>query len=168
MGIQSNIIGEPIAINHLLKDDYAAVFLIKATNNMKIAIFTIYSPPLIPMNKDLLNFKDSYFKFFIIMGELNAKNKSYFCKKENPKGIWLERFTTGHQMHLVNKNKPTYLRSKKVIDLTICSNAIFMHFSKFSVLNNKISDHQPTISIFSKIEIEKMDRRPSSFGFDHS
>ena len=69
LGIQNNIIGEPIPINHLLKDDYAAGFLIKATNNMNIAVFTIYSPPLIPMNKDLFNFIVSNFKYFIITGD---------------------------------------------------------------------------------------------------
>ena len=155
LGVQNNLIGEQIDLTNLCQNDYATGFLVKATNNIQIAIITIYSPPKIPMNQGLFDSICQTFKHFIITGDLNAKSKSWFSKKENPKGIWLDRFANERNIHIVNNRKPTYIRSKSIIDLTICSNSLFKHFVKFRVLNNKISDHQPTLSSFTKLNIKK-------------
>ena len=155
LGVQNNLLGEQIDFTNLCYNDYATGFLVKATNNIKIAIITIYSPPKIPINQALFDYICRTFKHFFITGDLNAKSKSWFCKKDNPKGIWLERFANERNIHIVNNRKPTYIRSKSIIDLTICSNSTFKHFEKFRVLNNKISDHQPTISSFTKLNIKK-------------
>ena len=79
---------------------------------------------------------------------MNAKNKSWYCPKDNIKGISLEKLCDQFNIHVLNSKNPTYLKSKNILDLTLCSNSLRKFFDRHEVLQDKISDHQPTFSTF--------------------
>ena len=113
---------------------YSVGFLMSAKNNLKIAIFSIYITPQENLKKELFEAITQNHKNFIIVGDLNAKNKQWHCKNTNPKGILLEQITLSNNLHILNNKTPTYGRSKSIIDLSICSNSLRSNFSNFKVL----------------------------------
>ena len=152
---KNNLIGNEIILNDILLKEYVSGFLLNSDSS-KIAIFSIYSPPSIDtLNIRLFNYIINNFKKFIILGDLNALSKSWFCKTENAKGRQLNDLINEHSLVIMNNKTPTFRKSKNVLDLTICSKNIACFAHKFTVLNDMISDHQPTVSIFSNCKPKK-------------
>lgn len=60
-----------------------------------------------------------------------------------------------HNLVILNDNTPTYNRSKNILDLSICSNQLYKYFDSFKVLPDEISDHQPTITCLSHLEVRQ-------------
>ena len=76
--IKNNIKGSEILMNIDILNDNVTGFLLESVDK-KIAIFSIYSPPKSKLNPKLFEYIKSNFDHFIILGDLNAKNKSWFC-----------------------------------------------------------------------------------------
>ncbi|RNA17251.1 RNA-directed DNA polymerase from mobile element jockey-like, partial [Brachionus plicatilis] len=147
--IKDNLISEEISLTNISKLDNAIGCELTIDHNFKLAIFSIYSSPSNKIiNEDLLFYISEHYKNFIITGDFNAKNKVWYCDKENLSGNLVEEFLTKKNCHILNCSKPTYIRSKSILDLSICSNSILKFFKSHKVLNNSISDHQPTITEF--------------------
>ena len=82
---------------------YSVGFLMSLTNNLIIAIFSIYITPQENLKKELFDAITQNHKNFIIVGDLNGKNKQCYCKNTNPKGILLEQITLSNNLHILNK-----------------------------------------------------------------
>ena len=150
--IKNNLVFQEIDLSSVKKFDEATGVLLSIDDHLKIAIFSIYSSPSNPLNLDLLEYIEKNYKNFIITGDFNAKSKLWFCEKDYPKGILLENFSIATKSQILNCQSPTYERGKSVLDLSICSNSVFKFFKKHQVLKSKISDHQPTITVFSNLK----------------
>ena len=152
--IKNGIVGKQIIIDNSILNEYIVGFLAKTAFG-EIAIFSLnITPTNEPLNQKLFLFI-SKFKKFVLNGDLNSKSKLWHCTADNKRGLELEQLTTKHNLHILNNKKPTFIKSKSILDLSICSNSWRCKFKKFSVLNDKISDHQPTVTIF-KITTEKL------------
>ena len=84
---------------------------------MKTAIFSIYTTPEIKnLNFEFFNYVMGNYKKLIIIGDLNASLENGQLKRNRLEGI----IAKGH-LHILNNKTPTFLRSKNVLDLSICS-----------------------------------------------
>ena len=153
--IKSNIFATEIPLNNQLLSENAVGIEIPVCQNDKISIFSIYSSPSTKLNESLLEHITSNYKNYIIIGDLNCKNKIWHCKDDNANGLSLENFLSKSNSHILNCPKPTYLRGKSVIDLSITSSSMMNNFQYHKVLNHTISDHQPTITVFKNLQITK-------------
>ncbi|CAF0950180.1 unnamed protein product [Brachionus calyciflorus] len=81
-------------------------------------------------------------------------------QKKDPKGEILESIINLHNLHVLNCPKYTFNRGKSVLDLSICSNSIRGYFKEHYLLDNEISDHQPTVTVFKNLHGE-----PKKFPF---
>lgn len=127
--------------------------------NLEIAIFSIYSSPTTPLDEKFFEYVIKNFKHFIIIGDFNAKHTRWSCDSNNQKGKKLEAIIQKYNLFILNNSSPTYIRGNSVIDLTIGSSNLTQFFDSFQVLNEKISDHQPTLTIFK-------DLKPSTKSFE--
>ncbi|RMZ95482.1 RNA-directed DNA polymerase from transposon X, partial [Brachionus plicatilis] len=82
------------------------------------------------------------------------------CSNNNPKGKILENALIEFNLHILNCPTFTYNRGKSVLDLSLCSNSMFKYFDQHIVLNDLISDHQPTLTTFNDLHSE-----PKKFTF---
>ncbi|RNA04297.1 RNA-directed DNA polymerase from mobile element jockey-like, partial [Brachionus plicatilis] len=121
--------GSALAINNKIQE--VAGFEIQMNNGENLGIFSIYSSPR----------------------DLNAKSTKWSCKNNNSKGMSLENLIEKHNLFILNSNIPTYTSSGNILDLTICSSSMVKNFIEFEVLDENISDHQPTVTIFDNIEV---------------
>jgi len=135
------------------RDDACGLTITSA--NRSIAIFSIYSPPKAPLNQTLFTKIINNHKNFIITGDLNGQNKLWHCKKENKYGRELETLINRHNIQILNNNSITYPRGKSILDLTLTSTSLSNHRHSFTVLNDQISDHQPTITTLSNMRCTK-------------
>ena len=148
LGIKNNIMGKQINFNNTILKEYAVGFLAK-TNQGEIAIISLYIAP----SNDNLNIKLfeflAKFKKLIIVGDLNAKSKLWYCLNDNKRGLELESVISKLNLSILNNRKPTFTKSNSILDLSICSRSMRMIFATFKVLQDKISDHQPTLTTFN-------------------
>ena len=152
--VRSSIRDKQIDLANLVQDEYAVGFLAKTAYG-DIAIFSLHiTPSSQALNLNLLSYITKFGKF-ILAGDLNAKSKLWHCPIDNKRGLELEELLSKSNLQLLNSKKATFKSSKSVLDLSICSNSMKSKFKKFSVLNDLISDHQPTVTIF-KITTEKL------------
>ena len=162
--IRANIKGKPIIFDESIKNEYVVGFLAKTAYG-EIAIFSLYiAPSNEPLNTNLLAFICKFPKF-ILTGDLNAKSKLWHCPSDNKRGLELEIVAAKYNLHILNNKKPTFNKSKSIIDLSICSNSMRKKFKKFKVLTYKISDHQPTLTTF-KISVEKLSFTINKIDYD--
>lgn len=152
--IKSNLNYKEISTPHLNKNDYVCGLTINANNN-PITIFSIYSPPKEPFNLPLFNQIIRDHKNFIIMGDLNAHNKLWHCKKDNVYGRLLESFTNEHNTQIINNKSITYPAGKSILDLTLLSKSLLSHPHTFKVLNDRISDHLPTLTSIKGMKLKR-------------
>ena len=131
---------------------------ITINKNIKLAIFSYYSSPKCKLDLDFLNFVTKNFPLFILTGDLNAKHADWYCNHRNGKGQILSNFLSTNNLDILNSNKPTYPRSKSILDLTFCSKPLTKLFQTHDVLKQNIGDHKPTITTF-KAETVKNFRR---------
>ncbi|RNA34690.1 RNA-directed DNA polymerase from mobile element jockey-like, partial [Brachionus plicatilis] len=105
---------------------------------------------------DTSNFEETTekFKYFIIIGDLNAKNYNWSCNTTNQKGKILDKIISKHNLYVLNNSDPTFKRGGSVIDLSICSAILTKYFKSFRVLKEEISDHEPTLTYFKDFKIE--------------
>ena len=153
LAVRKNIKGNIIFFSEVVLNEYAVGFQAE-TSHGEILIVSLY---IVPSNESLnLNLLNSLMKFknIIITGDLNAKSKLWHCKTDNKRGLELETEITRLDLHVLNNRKPTYPSSKNILDLSICSNSMRNKFTNFQVLDDKLSDHQPTLTSF-KISIDK-------------
>lgn len=131
-----------------------AGYSVKLNEIQELAIFSYYSSPDSILNQELFNFIVSKFKFFILLGDLNAKNKVCHCPISRKKGEDLVKIINKYKLKILN-NKPTFKRSLNLIDLSIFSESLYMFFKKFDVLQEDISDHFPDLSNKTKNRTQK-------------
>ena len=116
----------------------------------KTLIVSAYTPPSSKTNFEFLNTFSSKFKNIIILADFNAIHTSWGCNFDNSKGRKLREILDENNLILLNDNRPTFTRSKNVLDLAIISSNLFPKASNFEVLTDfKISDHWP---IFFQLE----------------
>ncbi|RMZ93677.1 AP-like endonuclease reverse transcriptase [Brachionus plicatilis] len=60
--------------------------------NKQISVFSIYSSQSTKLNDKLLDHISSKYKDFVIIGDLNAKNKIWYCKNDISNGMILENY----------------------------------------------------------------------------
>lgn len=152
--IKNSLVGSVIDITKHLIHENGIGFELELKNNNKLAIFSFYISPCTRLNLELFEHLTKKFKNFIIIGDFNAKNSMWHCQSTDPKGEVLENFISEFNLHVLNCPKNTFNRGKSVLDLSICSNYIRNFFNSHPVLDNQISDHQPTITTFSNIFAE--------------
>jgi hypothetical protein len=152
--IKSNIKHSEINTSKLNNNDNACGLSIKI-NNIVSTIFSIYSPPKEPLNSELFNHIILTHKHFIILGDLNAHNKLWHCKKENSYGRQLESLTNEHNIQIINNQTVTYPAGKSILDLTLLSKNLLTFPRKFKVLNDHISDHLPTLTVIKDIKLSR-------------
>ena len=124
IGVIKGLVGKPISLEQYQLADNAIGYEITLKNDEKLQIFSIYSSPGSPLNKDLFDHIFLSFKNVVVLGDLNACSKLWFCKSENKKGAELEAVLAKFSLHSLNRHKPTFKRSKNVLDLSICSDSI--------------------------------------------
>ena len=124
---KDNLVGKEIIIETELYNDNVVGLQIETTNK-KVVIFSIYSPPKSHLNLKLVEYIHSTFEHFIILGDINANNKTWNCTKDNIKGIGLERLCDNFNIHVFNCKAPTYLKAKSILDLSLCSNSLIKYF----------------------------------------
>ena len=148
--IRNNIPGNEIKISNNNINSNAVGFEIECGSH-SLAIFSIYCSPLTPLNNNLLEHICTKYKYFIILGDLNANNHMWNCKSYNKKGHDLENLINRFNLQIMNSKTPTYKRSKNVLDLSICSNSLASYSYTHKVLKSQISDHQPTFTTIKGI-----------------
>ena len=153
MCLKTNIKFKELYLKDITESDDACGITI-TIKNKTIAIFSIYSLPKDPLN-DALFSRIMTQKQFIIVGDLNAKNKLWHCKEENKYGRELESLINHHNIQILNNDSITYPRGKSILDLTLTSNCLNRYQHTFSVLNDSISDHKPTLTTIHNLEYEK-------------
>ena len=89
------------------------------------------------------------------MGDLNAQNKFWHCKKDNQYGLHLETIINDKNIKVINNKTPTYTRGKSIIDLTLLSSDLANNPCTFKVLPDIISDHQPTLTTVKGLPTSK-------------
>ena len=99
--IRSNLPHKEIYLKDINNEDYVCGLSIES-NHQHLAIFTMYSPPQEKLNTLLFNRITSSYKQFIIMGDLNAQNKLWHCKKDNQYGLHLETVINKHNIKITN------------------------------------------------------------------
>ena len=152
--IKTNLIYKEINLGNLIGNDNACGLSIQSSR-LATAIFSIYSPPKEPLNSSLFDYIAKTHKHFIILGDLNAQNRLWHCKKENRCGQQLEAFINEHNAQIINNNSITYPSGKSIIDLTLISNAITTYKLNFKVLPDHISDHQPTLTTIKDFSLTR-------------
>jgi hypothetical protein len=143
--IKSNLKHKEIALEGPTKNDNVCGLSIESSRH-STSIFSIYSPPNEPLNYQLFDNIIKRHKHFIIMGDFNAHNKTWFCKKDNRYGLQLESLTTEHNIQIINNKSITYPPGKSTLDLTLLSKKLATYNHSFKVLKDNISDHLPTLT----------------------
>ncbi|CAF0704716.1 unnamed protein product [Brachionus calyciflorus] len=137
LGIKKSIKGEKIILNEFKE---AAGFLTTLKNEEPLAIFSIYVSPKDRLDENLFDFIQKNYKNFLILGDLNSKSRSWYCKQSNENGKKLENIIDKYNFIVLNNQTPTYRRSQNVLDLSICSINLEKYFSHFEVLNDQIKN----------------------------
>ena len=148
--IKNNLIHKEIYLGNLNKNDNACGLIIHSSTH-STAIFSIYSPPKEPFNLPLFDYIAKTHKHFIILGDLNAQNRLWHCKKDNRYGLHLETFINEHNTLIINNKTATYPSGKSILDLTLLSAAISTYQHNFKVLPDQISDHQATLTTIKRL-----------------
>ncbi len=143
--IKSNLNFKELYLGNISGPDDACGITVTSANR-QIAIFSIYSPPKAPLNHTLFTKIIEDHRNFIIAGDLNGQNKLWHCKKENKYGRELEILINKHNIQILNDKTVTYPRGKSILDLTLTSKSLCQYRHSFAVLNDQISDHQPTLT----------------------
>lgn len=130
--INNSIEAELIKKSSTAEHEY---ILIKIKNNSDfIYLVNAYTPP--ESKSNYLFIEDIVKKYgdkVIIVGDLNATNKSWFCGSNNARGYALENIVNDNSLIVINNNQPTSKKSSNVIDLVISSTNFFEKISNFSV-----------------------------------
>jgi Reverse transcriptase (RNA-dependent DNA polymerase)/Endonuclease-reverse transcriptase len=109
----------------------------------KFQLATYYSPPTekLPFNifDDIIRRNNNS----VLLGDLNAKHKSWSNSIENQKGRFLSEWLKENSFQVINKFIPTSTRSNAVIDLILTP--INMSSGSFSILPSIGSDHYPVV-----------------------
>ena len=101
------------------------------TNFGHLAVYSIYiTPGNTNINNAIFDFIISSHTNWIILGDLNAKSKAWYCNSENKRGLDLEALSSINHFHILNNKTPTYKRSNSILDLTIYSNQLYGYFKK--------------------------------------
>jgi exonuclease III len=132
-----------IASKTTLDYEYIAVEISSSTE--KITLLNSYTHP---QSKTKFNFYDHIKKHnsnkIIWVGDLNATNIAWYCKSTNTRGKELEKVCFINNMMIVNSDCPTSRKSTNIIDMVICSEAIYDRIDDFVVDKNlDYSDHWP-------------------------
>ncbi|RNA09009.1 RNA-directed DNA polymerase from mobile element jockey-like, partial [Brachionus plicatilis] len=138
--IKKSINGTHIKIDNIPE---TVGYKIKLKNGNELALFSHYSSPSSELNEKLFEYAANNFKFFLIVGDFNALNTSWFSPTTNKKVEKLGLF-------ILNNETPTYKRSKNILDLIICSKNMQENIEKFDVLSHSISDHCPIAATLEK------------------
>ena len=128
-----------------------------AGNKRKLHIVNIYNPP----NNEIR--AEEYNKLFklqnaILIGDFNAKNRSWGNPKENREGVALEKLIDEHDFVVINTGEPTFQRNEggtSILDLTIVANNLALKCN-WNIINDTCgSDHMPIhIKVFDRANME--------------
>lgn len=127
-----------------------------------INIFCAYIPPISKRNKqeidlileeiDLIFQEMDNHKPYILLGDLNAHSKSWYCKDDNRQGRILKNTIENHNCNIINNSSPTHYNSvnNSIIDLIIISSDLNLKLNYFTVKDDDLtSDHQLIMANFN-------------------
>jgi exonuclease III len=132
----------PIVNNDFLQ---AAIINIHL-NHVPITIAAAYCPPkhkILP--EQFKSFFNSLGHYFIVGGDLNAKNQSWGCHSINPKGHSLFQTINNNHLTILNLPNPTYWLtsiSKHILDIFVTKLPYNLNHLIKKLLNSS-SDHTP-------------------------
>lgn len=134
--------------------------IIQISTNKKgrtVQLVNIYNPPKNEMNLEEYN-KIFKLKNAIIMGDFNAKSRSWGNDKENKEGLVLEKLIDEHDFVVINNGEPTYQRNEggtSILDLTIVSNNLANKCCWNTIRDTCGSDHMPIqITLHEQVLVE--------------
>ena len=128
-------------------------------------ICSIYLPHSAIEYQDLDNLIAQLPTPFLLMGDMNAWHTNWYNRRNNTKGILVNRLLNNHNLVLLNNNQPTHVQrqhpnSFSIIDLSICSADCAQDFN-FAVDESQfLSDHYPTHLISNNPEFSPPKRYP--------
>lgn len=155
LGISSKINSKPINLEelnaHKDRDEVIGVE-IELYNYEKLAIFSIYISPLSDINCVFFDKVAKKYKNLLLLGDFNCTSPSWHCKNTNRNGLILSNLLTDLNLFVLNNDTPSYNQSGNILDLSICSANMLKFFKEFKVLDDPISDHNPTITTFNQLK----------------
>lgn len=109
----------------------------------KLQIATCYSPPLEDLPWDVLDdiLRDN--PATILLGDFNAKHRSWSESASNSKGFRLAKWIDDNSLQVINKSTPTSTRSVAAIDLIIAPHSLSP--GSVTTLPSVGSDHLPIL-----------------------
>ena len=127
--------------------------------SFRFTICNIYSPPSLPLNKQLLS--DIFQQLpspCLIVGDFNANSLLWGSANTNTRGRSIEAFLAENNLNILNDGSPTRIAisSETAIDLSFCSPSIFFRFDWSVYGSPLVSDHCPVI-----IETDDITPEPS-------
>ncbi|CAF0942296.1 unnamed protein product, partial [Brachionus calyciflorus] len=169
LGIRETIISNKIILSDLIdknEEDEIVGVEIELENKEILAIFSYYLSPSSSLNSEFLVEANKKYKNLLIIGDLNCISQNWHCKYKNQNGRTLEQILEDQNLYVLNDDTPTYKRSENILDLTICSSNLLKFFSDFKVLNSQISDHNPTLTTFKKLNTKNERHKSSKIDWD--
>ena len=153
-------------IHELIDSDFEMVGVNVKLALTSINIISFYLPPDNQKNKVRNQLSNELFdkldklKPYILVGDLNCHNTSWFCNKTSLKGSQLNDLIHDFDLSVINNKNPTFCcshsNSNSVIDLMIISNQLCDKLNKFKVHpNDMLSDHFPISGEF-RIKTNKL------------
>lgn len=115
------------------------------TSTDKFQLATCYSPPNEKLPLELFNRILDRNTNTILLGDLNAKHRTWSDSIENQKGRILLNWLTTNDLHIVNKHVATSTRSNATIDLILAPVHMISTTSSYSVLPSIGNDHFPVV-----------------------
>ena len=134
-----------------IQEDYIQAAIIKLTiKHTPITIASVYCPPKHKINiTQYEQFFTTLGHYFIVGGDLNAKNKIWGCRSNNPKGVSLHKTTNKKSFSIISPPNPTYWptslqKNPDILEIFITKLPKQL-YSLIDNLLNPCSDHSPVL-----------------------
>jgi Reverse transcriptase (RNA-dependent DNA polymerase)/Endonuclease-reverse transcriptase len=126
---------------------------VKVGLNREITICSLYLPPnddTSTLKRDLQELIDQLPHPFILTGDLNAHNRMWGGREENPRGVIIEDITSNLDLTIINTGEQTYFnlphKTTSAIDITITSPSLAFETDWYVDGQLRGSDHYPTVT----------------------
>jgi len=124
----------------------------------KFNLFTYYNPPNLTLDKSVLQTLVNLEDDLILVGDLNARAKSFGCKRYNESGLVLEEFLVDEEVILCNDHSQTYLTFKpekgysEILDLVLTTTNISSRVIRYQALEQyTMGSDQCPVSFYLKL-----------------
>jgi hypothetical protein len=148
--IKNDIPAIPVTIQSSQSELLAVSLPNVMPNGSNLGLATYYNPPGQPLDKQAISNFFATHPQAILVGDLNAHNRSWGSQLNNPAGDALEQILESDHLLMINNEEPTYEpihrpTYKAILDLAITNQATAANVLHFSTTDELRSDHTTII-----------------------